>query len=76
MYVFHPPTPIIIKLIDEVGFNLREQAAKFVAENKNKTGAERGSSEEQSFGALAEIVIRNQLGIKMKHNLQKSGKIE
>lgn len=63
MYVFHPPTPIIIKLIDEVGFNLREQAAKFVAENKNKTGAERGSSEEQGFGALAEIVIRNQLGM-------------
>lgn len=63
MYVFHQPRPIIIKLIDEVGFNLREQAAKFVTENKNKTGAERGSLEEQGFGALAEIVIRNQLGM-------------
>ncbi len=63
MYSYHPPKPIIIKLIDEVGFNLREQAAKYVRENRNKTGAERGSSEEQGFGALAEIVIRNQLGM-------------
>lgn len=63
MYKYHPPKPIIIKLTDDAGFNLREQAAKFVDENKNKTGAERGSSEEQGFGALAEIVIRNQLGM-------------
>lgn len=63
MYVYHLPKPIIIKLTDDIGFNLREQAAKFVTKNKNKTGAERGSSEEQGFGALAEIVIRNQLGM-------------
>lgn len=29
--------------------------------NKNTTGAERGNTQEQGFGALAEIVIRNKL---------------
>lgn len=32
-------------------------------ENQNRTGAERGSMDEQGFGALAEIVIRNKLGM-------------
>lgn len=63
MYTYHPPKPIILKLTDDAGFDLREQAAKFVEENKNKTGAERGSLEEQGFGALAEMVIRNHLGM-------------
>lgn len=63
MYKYHPPKPIIIKLIDENGFNLRQKAADYVAENQNKTGAERGSIEEQGFGALAEMVIRQQLGM-------------
>lgn len=47
MYKYHSPKPIVIKLIDDAGFNLREKAAKFVEENKNVTGAERGSIEEQ-----------------------------
>ena len=63
MYKYHPPKPIVIKLIDELGFNLRETAAKYIEENRNVTGAERGSIEEQGFGALAEIVIRNKLGM-------------
>lgn len=42
---------------------MRKKAAKYIAENKNITGAERGSLEEQGFGALAEIVIRNKLGM-------------
>lgn len=63
MYKYHPPKPISIKLIDENGFNLRQKAADYVAENQNKTGAERGSIEEQGFGALAEMVIRQQLGM-------------
>lgn len=63
MYKYHLPTPIIIKLADELGFNLREKAARYVEENRNITGAERGSLEEQGFGALAEIVIRNKLGM-------------
>ncbi len=61
MYIYHPPTPIVIKLTDESGFDLREKAAKYVEENRNLTGAERGSLEEQGFGALAEMVIRNKL---------------
>lgn len=42
---------------------LRQKAAEYIAANQNTTGAERGSSEEQGFGALAEIVIRNKLGM-------------
>jgi hypothetical protein len=63
MYNYHPPTPIIIGLCDAWGFSLRETAARYVAENRNITGAERGSEEQQEFGALAEIVIRNKLGM-------------
>jgi len=63
MYRYHSPKPIIIKLTDELGFNLRKKAAKYIEENRNITGAERGSLEEQGFGALAEIVIRNKLGM-------------
>ncbi len=63
MYIYHPPKPIIVKLADTVGFQLRQKAASYIAANQNRTGAERGSSEEQGFGALAEIVIRNKLGM-------------
>lgn len=63
MYKYHLPKPIVIKLNDELGFNLREKTAKYVEENRNITGAERGSLEEQGFGALAEIVIRNKIGM-------------
>lgn len=63
MYIYHPPTPIIIKLTDELGLSLRKKAAEYISENQNRTGAERGSIEEQGFGALAEIVIRNKLGM-------------
>ncbi|OGZ13583.1 MAG: hypothetical protein A3C93_04940 [Candidatus Lloydbacteria bacterium RIFCSPHIGHO2_02_FULL_54_17] len=59
MYKYHHPTPIIIKLTDELGFRLRQKAAEQIVVNQNRTGAERGSSEEQGFGALAEMVIRN-----------------
>lgn len=63
MYKYCHPKPIVIKLTDELGFKLRQKAAEYIAENKNITGAERGSSEEQGFGALAEILIRNKLGM-------------
>lgn len=62
MYKHSPPRPIIVKLIDEWGFNLRLKATEYVETHRNITGAERGSIEEQGFGALAEIVIRNKLG--------------
>lgn len=63
MYKYYHPKPIVIKLTDEIGFQLRQKAAQYIAANQNRTGAERGSSEEQGFGALAEMVIRNKLGM-------------
>ncbi len=63
MYKYKHPQPIVIKLTDELGFSLRQKAADYIAANQNRTGAERGSSEEQGFGALAEMVIRNKLGM-------------
>lgn len=46
-----------------LGFQLRQKAAEYIVANQNRTGAERGSVVEQGFGALAEIVIRNKLGM-------------
>ena len=63
MYQYQHPKPIIIKLTDLLGFQLRQKAAAYITTNQNKTGAERGSSQEQGFGALAEMVIRNKLGM-------------
>lgn len=63
MYKYHPPKPIVINLIDAPGFQLRQEAAKYVAEHQNRTGAERGSVEQQGFGVLAEMVIRDNLGM-------------
>ena len=61
MYKYHHPKPIVVKLADALGFQLRQKAAAYITANQNRTGAERGSSEEQGFGALAEMVIRNKL---------------
>src|SRR4030043_1933408 len=63
MYKYTHPKPIVVELTDELGFQLRQKAAEYIAINQNRTGAERGSSEEQGFGALAEMVIRNKLGM-------------
>ena len=63
MYKYHHPKPIIMKLTDELGFRLRQKAAEYMVANENVTGAERGTSEQQGFGILAEIVIRNKLGM-------------
>ena len=63
MYKYKHPQPIELKLIGDEGFQLREKAASYIAENENRTGAQRGSLSEQSYGALAEIVIRNKLGM-------------
>ncbi len=63
MYKYHHSNPIVLKLTDGWGFKLRQKAAEFIAANQNRTGAERGSTEEQGFGALAEMVIRSKLGM-------------
>lgn len=58
-----PNEPIIVPLTDAEGFQLRTVAAAYLQANKNNKGAERGSAEEQGFGALAEIVVRHKLGL-------------
>lgn len=63
MYEYHHPVPIVVKLTDEKGWALRQKAAEYVTANQNRTGAERGSIEEQGFGALSEMVIRSYLGL-------------
>lgn len=57
------PKPIIVNLGGAKGYQLRQKAAEYVSANQNRTGAERGSAVEQGFGALAEIVIRANLGL-------------
>jgi len=63
VYQYCPPKPIVVYLKGEDGFALRKIAADFVQENLNTTGAERGNKAEQGFGALAEIVVRSNLGM-------------
>ena len=63
MYKYHHPKPIVVKLTDELGFQLRQKAADYISANQNRTGAERGNSEQQGFGALTEMVIRNKFGM-------------
>jgi len=63
MYRYKHPKPIVLKLTDEWGFSMRQKAAEYMVANRNVTGAERGTTEQQGFGALAEIVIRNKLGM-------------
>ncbi|MFH1244425.1 MAG: hypothetical protein V1487_02555 [bacterium] len=50
--------PIEIPLIDKNGLFLRNEVANHLSQNLNKTGAERGSSQQQGFGLLAEMVVR------------------
>jgi hypothetical protein len=53
----------VLKLTDTWGLKLRQKAAEYIAANQNRTGAERGNTREQGFGALAEMVVRNKLGM-------------
>jgi len=62
MYKYYPPHPIVVKLTDKLGFSLRQKAAAILKKYITK-GAERGTKEEQSFGLLAEIVVRHKLGL-------------
>ena len=63
MYKYSHPRPIVIPLTGEDGLQLRQKVAAYIAANPNTTGAQRGSVSEQSYGAAAEIVIRNHLGL-------------
>lgn len=62
MYSYHNPTPIVIDLCGEDGFALRQKALAFVEKLKVK-GKESGSSEEQTYGILAQMAIRQKLGM-------------
>lgn len=50
--------PIEIPLIDKNGLFLRTEVANYLSQNPNKTGAERGSIQQQGVGLLAEMVVR------------------
>ena len=63
MYKYTKPNPIIIELNDKEGFMLRQEAADYLKQNLNITGAERGTEDRQGFGVLAEIVVRHYLGL-------------
>jgi len=56
------PSFIVIDLSGNQGYALRQQAEEFVR-NYRARGAEAGSEEEQTYGILAEVVIRNKLGL-------------
>jgi len=62
MYTYHNPTPIVIDLSGEDGFELRKKALAFVEKLKVR-GKESGSSEEQTYGILAQMAIRQKLGM-------------
>ena len=62
MYKYCLPKPILINLTGEEGFELRKKAAEFVKNIKVKN-IEAGSEEEQTYGVLAEMIIRNELNL-------------
>ncbi|OIO20604.1 hypothetical protein COV61_01990 [Candidatus Micrarchaeota archaeon CG11_big_fil_rev_8_21_14_0_20_47_5] len=62
MYKWTEPKPIIIDLSGEEGFKIRQKAAEFVSGTRLRT-LEAGSEEEQTYGILAEMVIRKELGL-------------
>ena len=62
MYHYVPPQPLVIDLSDMNGYNLRVKSANFV-EKVLARGKEAGSPTEQSYGILAEMTIRKELGL-------------
>ncbi len=58
----YPPKPILINLSGKEGFELRKKAAEFVKNTRVKS-IEAGSEEEQTYGILAEMVIRRELNL-------------
>lgn len=62
MYTYVPPTPIVVPLGGQEGYELRERAANIVSESPAR-GPQAGSFREQSYGILAQIVVTRKLGI-------------
>lgn len=71
LYTYKHPIPIEIALAatdsirGKTGLQLREEAKRYMDANPNVRGAERGSSEQQGYGALAEVVLRHCLGMQL-----------
>jgi hypothetical protein len=61
-YKYSSPKPIIIDLSGREGFEIRKKAAEFV-ENLKVRGKEAGNEQEQTYGILAEMIIRKELGL-------------
>jgi len=62
MYTYVKPKPLVFELVGDEGFKLRKEAKKFIEETLAK-GPEAGSPEEQSYGILAQLVIRKKLNL-------------
>lgn len=62
MYKYVRPKPILIDLSGKNGFELRNKASKFVETTLVKNIAS-GNEQEQTYGILAEMVMRNELGL-------------
>ncbi|MBZ9569412.1 hypothetical protein KJA16_00635 [Patescibacteria group bacterium] len=62
MYKYSTPKPIEIGLAGPKGYELRLKAVQFV-EKVLVRGPEAGRPREQTYGALAEIVVRKELGL-------------
>lgn len=60
MYKYVLPKPIVILLNGAEGFELRKKAVEFVEKIKVR-GAEAGNEQEQTYGILAQMVIRKTL---------------
>ena len=65
MYKYSLPKPIIIPLYGAEGFELRKKAVEFV-EKVRVMGAEAGNEQEQTYGMLAQMVIRKMLGLPLE----------
>lgn len=65
MYKYCKPKPIIFPLQGEEGFELRKKAVEFVEKVKVR-GAEAGNEQEQTYGILAQMVIRKMLDMPLE----------
>ncbi len=62
MYRYANPKPIVIPLYGGDGFKLRQKAVEFVDKVKVR-GVEAGNEQEQTYGILAQMIIRQALGM-------------
>ncbi len=65
MYSYVKPKPLTISLYGSAGLELRKKAVEFVEKVRIK-GAEAGNEQEQTYGILAQMVIRKELGLPLE----------